>query len=353
MNRRPAETPVTILPEAIAHFLKEQVPGELEKWRSSPLQGDASDRQYARLAAGQGSDEVTYVLMRLARPWSPEAGREELPFSNIARHLLDNGIPVPTVLVDASREGALLLEDVGDSTLEAHLRQCSSEERRRSYLEALDILLRMQEHASKPSRSLCYALSYAFDAQTFFRELCFFREHAIEGLWKRRISPNARKILDHHFWELCREVAGFPQTFTHRDYHSRNLMVKGGRLRVLDFQDARLGPVTYDLASLLRDSYVQIGPEEEEWLLARYRDLAGEAGVSLLGPEEFGSAFRRTAIQRNLKAIGTFAYQFSARKADRYLGSIPNTLASLRRSFAEEPELGPLRRVLQDLVEGI
>jgi N-acetylmuramate 1-kinase len=343
-----------LLPEEVARFLSGAMPRGLKGLRFMRLQGDASDRSYLRLSSDPPGEpgRVSFVLMQLARPWSPEYGREEIPFVNIARHLSEKRIPVPRVWLDASRQGAVLLEDVGDSTLEMHLRECSGEERTRCYLEALEVLVRMQKEASRPSRLPCYALSYAFDTRTFFRELCFFREHAVEGLWKRKISPAARRALDRHFWDLCQEVASYPQTFTHRDYHARNLMVQDSRLRVLDFQDARLGPWTYDLASLLRDSYVHLEPEEEEFLRGRYTDSARAAGLRLPGPGEFGRAFRRTAIQRNLKAIGTFAYQTVVRGADGYLASIPNTLRSLRRAFGEEPELDPLCRLLRDLVEG-
>ena len=102
---------------------------------------------------------------------------------NIARHLSEKGIPVPRVFFDASEEGFVLLEDVGNVTLERHLERESPRERRRRYESAVEILVRMQSEASRASSRPCYALSYSFDAETFFRELCFFREHALEGLW--------------------------------------------------------------------------------------------------------------------------------------------------------------------------
>jgi aminoglycoside/choline kinase family phosphotransferase len=130
-------------------------------------------------------------------------------------------------------------------------------------------------------------------------------------------------------------------------------MVQADRLILLDFQDARLGPITYDLASLLRDSYVCLAPEEQEALIAHYRELARRAGLACPDPDEFQRAFLRTGLQRNLKAIGTFAYQAVEKGADRYLPSIPNTVDSVRSALEKDVELAPLKQALQPYVEGL
>jgi len=195
-------------------------------------------------------------------------------------------------------------------------------------------------------------LSYAFDTETFFRELGFFLQHAVEGLWGRKLSGVVRRELDSRFLGLCREVAAYPHVFTHRDYHSRNLMVCGGELAVLDFQDARLGPVTYDLVSLLRDAYVPLEPAVQRQMVAHYLDLCREAGgIPLPDGDDFRQAFLRTGLQRNLKALGTFAYQAHVMGRQRYLESIPHTLALVRLALDEDPDLAPLARVLETVVD--
>jgi aminoglycoside/choline kinase family phosphotransferase len=301
---------------------------------------------------GEG-DQGSYVLMQLSSPWVPQGSRRELPFVNVARHLREKGIPVPRVFFDASEEGFVLLEDVGNVTLESHLERESLRERRRRYESAVEILVRMQSEGSRASSRPCYALSYSFDAETFFRELCFFREHALEGLWGHAISTDARTELDEHFQRLCTEIAGYPKVFTHRDYHARNLMVQADRMTLLDFQDARLGPITYDLASLLRDSYVCLALEEQEALIGHYRELAQRAGLVCPDPDEFQRAFLRTGLQRNLKAIGTFAYQAVVKGVDRYLPSIPNTVDSIRSALEKDAELAPFQQALEPYVEGL
>lgn len=343
------------LPVGLIDFLIRQGPSGETSVRTVPLAGDASDRKYVRLIVEGGGeeDQGSYVLMQLSSPWVPEGSRRELPFVNVARHLSEKGIPVPRVFFDASEQGFVLLEDVGNVTLESHLERESLRERRRRYESAIEILVRMQSEGSRASSRPCYALSYSFDAETFFRELCFFREHALEGLWGHVLSTDGRTELDEHFQRLCTEIAGYPKVFTHRDYHARNLMVQADRMTLLDFQDARLGPITYDLVSLLRDSYVCLALEEQEVLIGHYRELAQRAGLNCPDPDEFQRAFLRTGLQRNMKAIGTFAYQAVVKGVDRYLPSIPNTVDSIRSALEKDTELAPFQQALQPYVEGL
>ena len=274
------------LPEGLIDFLIRQGPSGKTSVRTVPLAGDASDRKYVRLIVeGRGeADQGSYVLMQLSSPWVPEGSRRELPFVNVARHLSEKGIPVPRVFFDASEQGFVLLEDVGNVTLESHLERESLRERRRRYESAIEILVRMQREGSRASSRPCYALSYSFDAETFFRELCFFREHALEGLWGHVLSTDGRTELEEHFQRLCTEIAGYPKVFTHRDYHARNLMVQADRMTLLDFQDARLGPITYDLASLLRDSYVSLAPRRTEILDRALQGTRPTGRACLSGP---------------------------------------------------------------------
>ena len=337
------------LPGTIEGFIRESSCGAGHGFSLSPLTGDASDRAYFRVFSGVStpSRATSFLLMQLAGPWLPGESGNDLPFVNIARHLAEKGIRVPRVHVDASHQGFVLLEDFGDETLESRVRSCLRAERDDWYRKALRMLVRMQREASLPSRSPCVALTYAFDAETFFRELCFFRQHAVEGLWGRMLSDAARRELDARFMDLCRQVAGYPQVFTHRDYHSRNLMVCDGELGVLDFQDARLGPVTYDLASLLRDAYVPLEPGTQLEMVGHYLDLCREAGgIPLPEPDLFRWAFVRTGLQRNLKALGTFAYQARVMGRKRYLESVPHTLRLVRLALDEDPDLAPLAQVL-------
>ncbi|MBM4123904.1 MAG: DUF1679 domain-containing protein [Nitrospira sp.] len=145
--------------------------------------------------------------------------------------------------------------------------------------------------------------------------------------------------------KIAELLAGQPQVFTHRDYHSRNLMMRQGRVRVIDFQDALMGPASYDLASLLRDSYLSLDEELIEELVIRYLDGRAKAGATLDRPT-FMRLFDLTSIQRNLKAAGRFVYIEKEKHNDRYLQYIPRTLGNVKRNLARYPMLHPLRDAL-------
>ena len=128
----------------------------------------------------------------------------------------------------------------------------------------------------------------------------------------------------------------------HRDYHSRNLMLRDGRLCIIDFQDARLGPNTYDLVSLLRDSYVDLPDQTVEELIAYFLALQGHTRDDA----EFRRRFDLMALQRNLKALGTFGYQTTARRNPVYIQYIPRTLQHARQNLHKYPRFDRLRGLL-------
>jgi aminoglycoside/choline kinase family phosphotransferase len=138
----------------------------------------------------------------------------------------------------------------------------------------------------------------------------------------------------------------------HRDYHSRNLMLHDGSLYIIDFQDARMGPDTYDLASLLRDSYVDIADRDLDDLIAYFLALKGRAAADAVLPDLDGASrdFRRRfdlmALQRNLKALGTFGYQTMTRQNPVYIQYMPRTLRYARTNLAKYPRFARLRELL-------
>jgi aminoglycoside/choline kinase family phosphotransferase len=303
-----------------------------------PLSGDASTRRYYRLREGQG----TSILALHVEPFDTE----QLPFV-VMRHLMSGwGIPVPAILGDDGPRGILLLEDLGDVTLQEALRDSTALEREEFYRTAVDQLVTLQREASRgPQRAPCFQVS--FDIEKLSWELHYFLKHFLEGHRGANLSVEDRAVLSEGFHRLSEEIASWPRVLCHRDYHSRNLMVHAERLVWIDFQDARMGPSTYDLVSVLRDSYVDV---EEEFLEERAEEFRQRAL-----PGEHREVFRRRfdlmSVQRNLKALGTFGYQASVRGNRVYLPYIPRTLASARRNLSRYPELGPLWRVLANHVK--
>jgi aminoglycoside/choline kinase family phosphotransferase len=144
-------------------------------------------------------------------------------------------------------------------------------------------------------------------------------------------------------------LAGQPAVFVHRDYHSRNLMVDGNRLGIIDFQDALMGPATYDLASLLRDAYIQLDDALIDELIQYY--VAGLAARRVhVDPAGYRRLFDLTSIQRNLKAAGRFVYIDRVKHNPRFLADIPRVLGYVRRNLEKYPELATLRSHLSPYV---
>jgi N-acetylmuramate 1-kinase len=144
----------------------------------------------------------------------------------------------------------------------------------------------------------------------------------------------------------------------HRDYHSRNLMPHRGVLYIIDFQDARLGPDTYDLASLLRDSYVDFTEETVDELIAFFLALRGQGaradgGAFVSYQSDFRRRFDLMSLQRNLKALGTFGYQTTTRQNPVYIQYMPRTLRHVRRNLQRYPRFGRLQELLATFVDGV
>jgi aminoglycoside/choline kinase family phosphotransferase len=319
--------------ERVRGFLQERFGSASSPMRLVPLAGDASTRRYYRLLQ-EGDGAVLAVY--------PEPiDAEQNPFV-VVRHLLAGwGIPVPEIVdVDGPR-GVLLLEDLGDLTLQEQLKTASEETRAELYRQALDQLVRLQgESARGAQRAVCFQI--AFDFEKLSWELHFFWKNFLEGYRQTDLSVEDRVSLAEGFHRLCAEIASWPRVLTHRDFHSRNLMSHHGQLYWIDFQDARMGPSTYDLASLLRDSYVELPEEMVDELAEEFRQRA----VPGDSRDTFHRRLELMSIQRNLKALGTFGYQAAVKNNRVYLPYIPRTLAHVRRNLARYPELSGLRQAL-------
>jgi len=316
----------------IAH-LQERRGSAASAIRITPLSGDASTRRYFRLEGPSGSE----VASLYPEPFTPE----ELPFLGVRGLLAGFGLPVPRIVDHDGARGIVVQGDLGDLTLQEALPGASAPDSRDLYREALDELSTLQRESRKgPHRAPCFQI--AFDIEKLSWELHYFQKHFLEGLRGRDLSVEDRSTLSEGFHRLSEEIASWPRVLCHRDFHSRNLMRHEGRLYWIDFQDARMGPATYDLASLLRDSYVDLEEDFVAERLEEFRQIAvpGEAR------EVFARRFELTSVQRNLKALGTFGYMATVRGNEVYLPYVPRTLAHARRNLERHPELAGVLRVL-------
>jgi aminoglycoside/choline kinase family phosphotransferase len=301
--------------------------------RVVPLTGDASDRRYFRIVPADGE---SFVLALHAGPIEFAA----LPFANVARLLQQVPLPVPSILRHSDDLGILALEDLGDVTLQAHLGAASATEHAALYREAVAIIEALQRRGAELEDSGALPYQLAFDVEKLTWELNYFVRHYLEGYRGETLTAAERDALAEECLSICTELADEPRVLCHRDYHSRNLMWHRGTLHVIDFQDARMGPDTYDLVSLLRDSYVDVEDRELNALIAYFLALKKSDGA------DFRRRFDLMSVQRNLKALGTFGYQTVTRRNPVYIQYIPRTLRYVRENLGKYDRFGRLRELL-------
>lgn len=306
-----------------------------------PLTGDASDRRYFRVLF---RDAPPQVLAVHPGPMDFDA----LPFVNVARLLSAMPVPVPRIL-DQSRElGIIALEDLGDVTLQAHVGAASAAEHAALYREAVTLIASIQQRGVELASPQYVPYGVAFDVDKLMWELRFFTRHFLEAYRGAMLTGPAQDALTREYASIAEELAAEPRVLCHRDYHSRNLMLYKGRLYIIDFQDARMGPDTYDLASLLRDSYVDFSERQVEALIAFF---LARRGASAAADADFRRRFDLMALQRNLKALGTFGFQTASRGNPVYIQYIPRTLSYVRANLTRYERFGRLRALLAEHLE--
>jgi aminoglycoside/choline kinase family phosphotransferase len=308
--------------------------------RVVPLTGDASDRRYFRILI---PDASSIVLSLYSSPFAFDS----LPFVNVARLLERMPVPIPKVLGHGDDIGLLALEDLGDVTLQAHLGAATPGEHAALYRQAVALVATLQRRGAELASPSFLPYGIAFDVEKLTWEMDFFIKHFVEAYRGVVIPADVRQELRAEFGVLIEELAAEPRVLCHRDYHSRNLMYHEEQLYIIDFQDARMGPDTYDLVSLLRDSYVDLPEDTVNELIAYFLALKGETGRETA----FRDRFDLMALQRNLKALGTFGYQTTARRNPVYIQYIPRTLRYVRNNLEHLPRFGRLRDILSRLVD--
>ena len=310
--------------------------------RVVPLTGDASDRKYFRIIP---SDGVSIVLALHAGPIEIET----LPFANVARLMEAIPLPVPAILGHSNELGIVALQDLGDMTLQAHLGASSPVEHAALYRQAVAFIEMLQRRGVELASDKHLPYRVAFDVEKLTWELDFFTRHFVEGYRGVRLDATERAALSREWAAMVEELAAEPRVLCHRDYHSRNLMLSDGSLYIIDFQDARMGPDTYDLVSLLRDSYVDIGERDLDELIAYFLALRRSGDGS--DPAAFRRRFDLMALQRNLKALGTFGYQTITRRNPVYIQYMPRTLRYARTNLERYPRFARLRELLANHIE--
>ena len=314
------------------------------------LPGDASTRRYYRIQTKGGELPASLILSRV----DPFSDPKEYLFLGMREHLERSGVDVPVVFGVSGANGLVLLEDLGDVTLLRRLQEVSSPDvERHLYEKVIDELIQLQLQASpRPGIGELQAFKLCFDHEKLTWEMNFAIEHFYEKHLGRQIAPQDLKTLQEGFSRICTYLAELPKVLAHRDFHSRNVMITSTsagtpeRLVMIDFQDARMGPAQYDLVSLLKDSYYQLEESQVvklvDYYIVRWEALSGKR----INRPEFMRAFDLMAVQRNFKAIGSFASFLNRRGNATYLKFIGNTFENIRRTLLKYPEFSELRETL-------
>jgi aminoglycoside/choline kinase family phosphotransferase len=307
----------------------------------------ASARRYFRLRlAGAPVESAVVMWLRDDPSAAVDAGDAswELPFVNVQRCLSQAGLPVPDIYCDASTDGMLLLEDLGDVTFHRVVAGATDGALERWYRIAVALLCQMHERMW-PVPQHCRAARCFFDCALLRAEL----EHYLEwGLVARRetpLDPGLRQRLGLAFDAFARTLDALPRGFVHRDYQSRNLMVRNsepspGALTIIDFQDAFTGPRCYDLVALLNDSYVELNASLKNSLIDAYAQLRGLPSVDVR------REFLLLTVQRKLKDGGRFVFLDRVRHDPSFLPFVETSFRRVSSALAQLDGLEELKDLL-------
>lgn len=313
----------------------------------------ASSRRYyrAHLGPGRGALPGTVVAMRLGPdPFRSDEltsdwpAARELPFLAVHRVLEQRGVRVPRVYGHDLPRRLVLVEDLGDRTLRDRLGALDPAARLATYERVVDLLADLQRRTARPEPD-APPWRRRFDRDLLRRELDHFRAWGLEAAWGSG-APDPR--LDAALDRLADAVAALPTAFVHRDFNSRNLMpAADGSLVLIDFQDALQGPVSYDLASILCDSYATLEGAAVDRLVDRFAERAGVRDASA-----FRAGFWATVAQRKLKDAGRFVFLDRVRGNPAFLRSYPRSLAHVARALRRSREHGDLGEALAARIPG-
>lgn len=287
--------------------------------------GDASFRKYFRLKVGERS----YIIM------DSTADKDSIsPFIDISVRLLKAKVDVPRVVAQNLQEGYLLLTDLGTRHLADVLSPMSVE---LLYMKGIHQILKIQKADTTNME--------VYDKEFLLHEMGLMQEWYLNQHLNQTLSEIEQHVLNNTLEMIANEVLSQPQGyFVHRDFHSRNIMMETGRkLVIIDYQDAKIGAITYDLVSILKDVYVRFDTTQMEKLALEFKMLKG-INVS---DELFIRWFDWTGLQRHIKILGIFSRLKIRDGKEAYLKDIPLTLTYIKEVCNKYDELKPLLRLLK------
>lgn len=309
--------------------LQQWLDGLSEKTYSNlePASADASFRQYFRVT--DSKDNKTFIVMD-----APPDKENSLPFLQVTDLLRSVGVNAPGIIAMDIKQGFLLLDDLGNRPYLDQLNENTCED---LYIDAIDALIKMQT---------IDAMLPMYDERLLQTEMDLFETWYINRHLETELDETQKKSLDKIFKLLIKNAVEQPQVFVHRDYHSRNLMfTEHDNPGVIDYQDAVMGPISYDLVSLFKDCYIEWPREKIEHWLESY--LARIAPDNFIEKETFFRWFDLMGVQRHLKVLGIFSRLNYRDGKKQYLDDLPLTLKYIVDTCELYDELQPLKKLLE------
>ncbi|RCS58392.1 aminoglycoside phosphotransferase family protein [Parvibium lacunae] len=304
----------------------------------TPASADASFRRYFRVQSQ--ATPSSYIVMD-----APPSHEDSRPFIHVRDCFAATGVCVPEIYAQDLHQGLLLLSDFGQTTYLQALQSQPVEVAHPYYMAAIDSLITLQQHSQVDQLP-------SYNRELLLREMRLFPTWFLSQHHRYALSEPEQNALETIFETLVAQTLGQTQRYVHRDYHSRNLMVRSNETApgILDFQDAVYGPLTYDLVSLLRDAYIA-WPEEQviDWVI-RYWEQAKRVGLAVpLDPSQFYQDFEWMGLQRHLKVLGIFARLYHRDGKAGYLNDLPVVLRYVRKVAERYSAFFPLLKILDHL----
>ena len=291
---------------------------------------DASFRQYFRVTNTQ--DNKTYIVMD-----APPEKEDCHPFVQVTDLIRSVKVNAPNIIAMDLQQGFLLLDDLGDTP---YLQQLNEDTADELYIDAIDALVKMQG---------IDAMLPAYSEKLLQAELDLFETWYLNRHLDIQLSKTQKAVLQAVFDSLIKNAQEQPQVFVHRDYHSRNLMItEHNNPGVIDYQDAVIGPITYDLVSLFRDCYIEWPRERVEHWLDLY--LARITPTHLIDRVTLMRWFDLMGLQRHLKVLGIFARLNYRDGKSQYLDDLPLTLKYVLYISQQYKEFQPLKKLIEEAI---
>jgi hypothetical protein len=323
----------------------------LEEVRFQALTPDASTRKYYRVFSGADPAE-TFIISLYPAPFNAH----DNSFVDVSRLFERAGLPVPRIIDVADTDGIILQEDLGDVSLAQWLGDAGergdTKDVETMLRQAIELIARIQATTDLACEMDSVSCHLAFDEDKLSWELNYFFDHFFGSLKQKQFAPEEADAIKLDLQDVAAELAARPRVLTHRDYHGMNLMVdRQGDLRIIDHQDARMGPATYDLVPLLVERRSQ--PACEAWVQEHqnyFLSARAKLGLPEIEPEELQYEFHLMTVQRQLKAIGTFSYQTAVvGRGEFYEKYIAPSIATVLRAMSKNgmKEYPALRKALE------